>query len=448
MKKVLSLLLATLLFSFTFVPCFALEKEKGYDTLSKTHAEYMSSLNVSTFSLTNSNDEKAIEETCKVFLSICRASVRSNDYQPSSLIDSQSLDSDKNQYRLSEYKYLSDLLISTKCEILYDTISFNGFRCKIDGNNANASIVENYSYFVNDDFNELSHQTREYYFKLEKTNNTWLIYEVTTNDPGEDENFDYTTKFSVSDVLAEPTGIITTDPDEKSNDIIPFATRYRWEYHTDVAVEYAELYYDATSSSNCNPLFGFSTSNCQNFASQCVWAGLIGDLDSALSRTSYRGIPAVYSSSSNPSITNLWCRYQRSSAHMHGTEKKSSWDQCTGFKLMLSQSTSTKDGPLGTMVYGSFRTAEVGDIIYWNKNGPASSSNPLSHAMVVTKVTGTYGSRTKNDIFIAANTSPTSTAFMKLSSYDTKYSESNYALAKISCGYYARPQNSSDIPEV
>ena len=448
MKKALSLLLATLLFSSIFVTCFALEKEKGYDTLSKTHAEYMSSLNVSTFSLTNIDDEKAIEETCKAFLSICRASVRSNDYHPALLIDSQSLDSDKNKYRLSEYKYLSDLLISTKCEILYDTISFKGFKCKIDDNNATASIVEKYSYFVNDAFNELSHRTREYYFKLKKTNNTWFVCEVTTNDAKEDENFDYTTKFSVSDVLAEPSGIITTDSDEKNNVAIPFATRYRWEYNTDVVVQYANMYFDADNTGGYNTIFGYSSQNCQNFASQCVWAGLIGDLDSALSRTSYQGIPAVYSSSSNPSITNLWCRYQSSSAHMHGTEQKSSWDQCTGFKLMLSQSTSTKDGPFGTMVYGSFRTAEVGDIIYWNKNGPASSSNPLSHAMVVTKVTGTYGSRTKNDIFIAANSNPTDSVSMKLSDYDGFYAESRYALAKISCGYYARPQNSSDIPEV
>ncbi len=424
---------------------FAVE-ENGYDTLSKTYEEYISLLNVSTRSLTD--NEKIIEKTCEAFLSICRASVRSNDYQPSELIDNLSINSDKNKYRLSEYKYLSNLLIATEREIVYDTISFDKFKCEIDDNNATASVVENYSYFINDDFNELSHQTREYYFKLKKIDGSWLICEVATNDPREDENFDYNTKFSVSDVLAEPKGTITTDRDEKSNDSVTFATRYRWEYNTDVAVEYAKLYYNATNSSNCNPLFGFSSANCQNFASQCVWAGLIGDLDSALSRTSYKGIPAVYSSSSNPSITNLWCRYQSSSAHMHGTEQKSSWDQCTGFKLMLSQSTSAKDGPYGTMAYGSFRTAEVGDIIYWNNNGSATSSNPLSHAMVVTKVTGTYGSRTKNDIFIAANTSPTNTAFMKLSDYEGSYAESRYAIAKIYCSYYARPQNSSEIPEV
>ena len=63
----------------------------------------------------------------------------------------------------------------------------------------------------------------------------------------------------------------------------------------------------------------------------------------------------------------------------------------------------------------------------------------LSHAMYVTDVTGTVGSRGVSNLWIAAHNSNTSSAYMPLTDYTSKR-EAQFATSVIGWGYYASPQ--------
>ena len=70
----------------------------------------------------------------------------------------------------------------------------------------------------------------------------------------------------------------------------------------------------------------------------------------------------------------------------------------------------------------------------WSSTSP--SIGTLDHAMVVTDVTGSFGSRDTDDIFIAAHNNQTTSAYQSLDDYTGYKSEPHFATAHITGGYY------------
>ena len=111
------------------------------------------------------------------------------------------------------------------------------------------------------------------------------------------------------------------------------------------------------------------------------------------------------------------------------------WDNVNGFLKIIWLSDHTISGPQGYYWLGLAKAC-VGDVIIWDTAGTRSvDSGTYDHAMVVTRTTGTVGSRGVSNFCIAANSSSTTSAYMPLAQY-CSYSASCFAAAHITGGYY------------
>lgn len=170
----------------------------------------------------------------------------------------------------------------------------------------------------------------------------------------------------------------------------------------------------------------------QNFASQCVWAGLLSSCGA--SGSSATAIPALSTSTVGSNAPNVWCRNQYTTYYSHYTNNWA-WDNVNGFLRLIATSTSSRQGPHGNYLRG-LAYASPGDVIIIDFAGTRDyTTGSYDHAMVVTKATGTSGSRGVSDLCIAANTSATTSAYQPLAEY-CGYAASYFATAHILWGYY------------
>jgi len=182
-------------------------------------------------------------------------------------------------YRLSEYEYQSAINKALGWTILRDEISFSDFEAIVKDNTACATIVESYTYS-----------------KLEPK--------------------------------------VEIYPKQQESSIQ--STMHSWTYNIAHAVSYAERNYNVTSGSP----FGYSPGeNCQNFASQCVWAGLG-------SGTGITALPAVSRQRAGSNARNVWCRNQ-STTHYSSWWFNWAWDNVRSFFKLIDTSTISQEGPCG-----------------------------------------------------------------------------------------------------
>lgn len=410
----------------------------GFDTLDYTQEEYLSQ-NVG-LRARNVDSGEQIERLIVGFLASTKAYVRSPEQYNNGVefVSDNAMSLSSIEYRLSETEYKRALNDAMGWEITSDNISFDNFIVNINGKDASASIVEDYTYNITDGFDSESFRRREYSFDLKQGETGWEIVSVRTNDPWEvEDNFSYTpiaVESRVTEVLAEPQVIYSADLVEEEEGIVPTATSLKkWTYSSSDAVDYAVAHYkDSSSKDN---IFGFTKGNdCQNFASQCVWAGLGGSGSSTSAR------PAVSASVAGSDGPNLWHRNNATTCYESNTYWLNwTWDNVRGFANMMVKSTSGKEGPLGNTQYsGYFGYANVGNVLSVDWDGDPSRDT-LDHAMFVTEVSGTSGSRTTSQVKVAAHTSPTNSAYETVANY-TGMSASAFARVVINSGYYSTTQ--------
>lgn len=447
MKKSLSMMLSVFLVAGLCVPALAAgPTEEGFDTLSISMEDYYESTKPTTAVFRTASENDTIKSVCEAFIAAGRASVRSPEYSVAQFSDSSR---EQVEYRQSEFQYLAALNEATGVTILRDNLQFSNFETEIGGNAATASVVEKYTYYT-DDFDGYNFRMRKYDFSLVKQNDGgWVINGVITDDPWETTGFSYE-PYDVEEAAVSASRVATIDMDadvgrlgEKSS-VEATSGLYKWTYNTAAAVEYAEHFCNATATGGYNTLFPFITNsngkevNCQNFASQCVWAGLIGDCDTALAVTIRTTLPGVTASRVGDSAENVWS-YEDGYTSAYGGNP---WVSSTRFAKMIKNSTTTTEGPFGNTHYGDLKYADVGDVIHINWSGNAvTSTSTLEHAMFVTAATGAVGSRTASNLKIAANSSPTNTAYVSLLSYTGSYSDSSFSTSVIGDGYYRSPRN-------
>ena len=411
---------------------------KSFDTLSYTDEEYKM------FAKKSISDYDRIQSTIIGYLATEKAYVRnSEEYtRVSEFVDEKAVSSKTIAYRESESEYLRKLNDLMGWTIYKDNILYSNFNVSIKRNVANASIVEDYKYYIDDDFGDESFRRREYRFEMENNFDGWKIVSVKTNDPWEtEENFVYKeididgtiTQLKneiekANNAIVEP--ILVDNLDDK---IETSATPLKkWTYSANKAVTYAASHYNDTS----NSVFGFIPGrDCQNFVSQCVWAGLGGSGNSKSAR------PAVSTSVAGSSGQNVWQRNVATTYYSSNTYWLNwTWDNARGFANMIKVSKTTLEGPYGATHYsGDFMYTSKGNVLEVDWDG-APARDTLDHAMFVTQVSGTYGSRTTSQVKIAAHTSPTNTAYQTLSSYNP-ISSSAFARVIIVAEYYSTTQS-------
>ena len=359
------------------------------------------------------DDLEKIEAICKTFLCVARAAVRDSDYDYTWLINGDNLNDPTIQYFRTSYNLQREIYDVTNVEISTDHIEFSDFVANVAGNSATASVVEKYTYYADEGFDDdYNYRMREYFFTLTTDDEgNWRISRVTTNDPWETADFNY----APIDVDGTIQKMQTLNNDEESvilnvesQELTPHAlTPMSFnEYNPTKAIDYAVQWFD-----DCNSVFGFSESNCQNFASQCVWAGLYSG---SILPSQASAWPAVPTSLVGDDAPNVWCRNQHTTYYSNYWLNWA-WDNVGGFTKLIETSSRGRIGPVGTVRTG-LSYAKAGDEIVYAETGTPSSNN-LNHAMFVTEVTGTPGSQGINTIKIAANTSQTNSAYQSLAEY-------------------------------
>lgn len=410
----------------------------GFDTLSYSEEAYRA--------LAENTDISECDQIKNLiigYLASEKAYVRNpNEYtRVTGFVDTKALDSKTIAYRESESEYLKELNNLMGWTISKDNLSFSAFKVTINQNAAQSSIVEDYKYFIDDGFDDESFRRREYTFELSKDSGYWRIVNVKTNDPWETDNAFSYTEIDVPDVISRlkkellseknTFAEITPIDDLEGKGEIATTALNRWTYSSSDAITYATNHYSDTS----NSVFGFTSgNNCQNFASQCVWAGLGGSGSSTSSR------PAVSTSVAGNSGQNVWQRNVATTCYSSDTYWLNwTWDNTRGFANMMKESRTTLEGPYGNTQYsGYFGYTSEGNVLEVDWEG-APARDTLDHAMFVTQVSGTSGSRTTSQVKIAAHTSATNSAYQTLSSY-TSAPASSFARVVINSGYYATTQ--------
>lgn len=161
------------------------------DTMNLTQDDYLAV--VEKTKSQSSSEEHIIEVTCKIFLALGRAYVRDPEaYDCTSLINADSMDNKTIQYLLSRYKYLSALYETYEWEMLWDDLKFEDFNINISGDRANASVIESYIYFLDNDFQSESGLRRQLDFELLLGPDGWKITDVRRKNLETQEGFDYT----------------------------------------------------------------------------------------------------------------------------------------------------------------------------------------------------------------------------------------------------------------
>ena len=189
-------------------------------------------------------------------------------------------------------------------------------------------------------------------------------------------------------------------------------------YDRTTAVNYATTYYSSYNSS-----FGSFSGDCQNFASQCVWAGYGGT-----------NVPALASSATSPMVYYYNSSNARDWFHAKGVNSVSttlSWTSASNFMAYIANSSTSVRGPMGWIYDRTnvcLKYAMPGDIIqvYW-ENGIDYPSDLPDHAYIVVSVDNAYGYNNVSTIKVAAHT--TNCYNYSLSSLG--YSENEFALIRI-----------------
>lgn len=383
----------------------------------------------------NAGTAAEIQATCELFISSIYASRRDSDYNCTTFtvqsIRNEQVDS-TIAYIESQNQYQREIADICDFKINSDSIEFENFSGVLTGNTCTAEIGVHYCYEMEGAFEDTFYLNCVYYLTLEKINGNWGIVTAKTSMPNEQaDGFVYDSFDAHAAALAvvgDHDFSTMEKPTNTNNTATTTATYQTTSYSSTAAVNYAKQYYNKTNS-----LFGASSSNCQNFASQCVWAGLLSGCGA--SGTSTTAFPAVSTAWTGTNSTNVWCRNQYTTYYGDKYWLNWGWDNVNGFLKIIWLSDHTISGPQGYYWLGLAKAC-VGDVIIWDTAGTRSvDSGTYDHAMVVTRTTGTVGSRGVSNFCIAANSSSTTSAYMPLAQY-CSYSASCFATAHITGGYY------------
>lgn len=427
-KLIIAMLTIIALLGTTLISS-AQNNEDNYtkDTVSMSQIEYVAHLN--SIDKSESFDIEYLRTAAETFLSLRRAYIRKRvEYDLDTMISPTFRSLENILYRTKSDQYYSKMLEYTNRQIKWDDINFRDYKIMIDDEKASVEIVEDYIYHIDDKFKKTSYETTKYNIDFEKIDGKWVISSIITNDPWESApDFQYYDFDVDAEILAKISELESENISSDVADVNLYSTRVipptYYSYSRSAAVDYAEDWYNGVNS-----VFGQASDDCQNFASQVVWKGLGG--------YSTTGAPVVYDSTYGSSNIRLWQHNNYYTGHTTEiTGYGWHWDNVDGFFWQINTSTNLVEGPYGSVNF-NLNYATEGDVIAYDADSTNPTIGTLDHAMVVTDVTGTYGSRDTGDIFIAAHNNPTSSAYQSLDDYTGYKSEPHFATAHITGGYY------------
>ena len=239
-----------------------------------------------------------------------------------------------------------------------------------------------------------------YTLSLQQFNTGWLITDISTNcsEDVASKKCGYITDVETNNIQSEINSNTMTGEEmlEYEQSFIESLALNRASYvnlSRSNARAYAETYW---SNYNTNfPSWKSENTDCQNFVSQCLWYGFGGyNYETNIENKDFPMISNWYMTKRNGQTTN--------------------WTSNTSFRENVIKSNGSTTGIYG-IVYetarkgdlsnentyeNSLATVDVGDVIQFQWNNSTDR-----HAVIVTQVTGTSGSRTAENIWVSGHTS-------------------------------------------
>lgn len=287
-----------------------------------------------------------------------------------------------------------------KIKILWDKTNTDFLDLEVKENSANVTAYVSYEYQMEDSPKPTFVGTM-YTIDINKIKNKWLITKIISNDAFDQAYSESsinleTMLYSNNKDVKEAEDLIKEKQDlVKKNVQAAVLSGYTdIPYDRNLAVEYATNYASYITR-NLNFWYYNDTtkneSDCQCYASQCVWAGFGGVATDSYS-INQKLFPMCNQEKSGP---RSW--YQ--TATRYDTPINYSWTSCTNFANYLAAG-GYDVGPYGYEFQG-VAYSHLGDIIHikWASNG-------RRHAVVVVgfKSGSVYGSRTRDQIYVSAHT--------------------------------------------
>lgn len=297
-------------------------------------------------------------------------------------------------------KYDLDIEIKkqTNFKILWDKNDIDFIDVKVDVQNATVVAYVTHNYQIAD-INDPSFEGTFYTIQLNKSNNKWLITEIKSNDAFDqaysESGMSVDEMLNTNNIQIEETAESVKAKKESMEKRIAALRAFDFidtPYDRSKAQSYAKTYASyATRNANFIYYNSENQTDCQSFASQCVWSGFGGvPTDSA-------SIEAKLFPMCNLGSSNARSWYQTKNGN---TPLNWSWTSCTSFKNYLDDGGNVL-GPYGFELSG-IAHVNIRDVIHvvWDENG-------LRHAMVVTGFTpgSILGSRTRSEIYVSAHSS-------------------------------------------
>ena len=314
-----------------------------------------------------------------------------------SLADKISIDSNFAEYMKEKAQFIQYTRKAENLHISNYSVTYGAPDVEISGNIAKAKIFETVS-MQYDGLDEMSAVSTEYVLDLVKTENDWIIVNITSDDMFDkaypQEEFDYESAVEEYNAAMEVPGQIEVERDATEQvkqlaasgaNLSPYdrtsAANYSLTYTTSTGVNTRSYYNDN--------FFNFASlgGDCMNFASQCMYAGFGGSDDKA-AIDSY-AYPMEQAGSS-------W--YTNSSGN-----KSPSWAGTLSFLNYANAANGivpSQDNILFNVYFTN--ASDLKDIYNWQNRllGSVLLVNNDGHAMVISKVTGSSTSQ----IFVSAHT--------------------------------------------
>lgn len=288
-------------------------------------------------------------------------------------------------------------------DILNETFDVDVNDIAVDNDMAEVTAYEYYEYELTYADGEKSSRGTTYAIECEKVNGEWKINNISTDNELEQLVADIDSVPALFEENAEENNTPVSDPDieraheqaERLKEEAEQETRatdaYTFHSYSGVqaltyALDYSNSTDDLYDTSAYNDLFKpYNPNDCQNFVSQCVWAGLYGEnTEEAIDG---KELPMITASGREWWATS-------SAKCSNGT-----WTSISAF------STYVKDGGEGTIGLvgavgdaGKIANGYAGDMIHIKNSGG------WYHTYIIVQATGTSGSRTNKDYYICAHT--------------------------------------------
>lgn len=303
------------------------------------------------------------------------------------------------------FKFEKAIRWNSSHERVYEEFDVTISDVTVNGETASVTAYEYLEYVLADYKDTVSSRGITYYIDFVKDGREWKISSITTDNELEYLVSGYSDVETLIDLACtdEWTPVASAEIEaahqEVTEELAPMSTAVEYPrrtYSPLTAINYAKRYtssdHSNSTTTNYNPEFPyFNPNDCQNFVSQCIWAGLGGT-------GAFLEEPMI----SETSNRDWYCYYETATGEPYKVST-ATWTSIGYFTNYVAAGNSTKPGLYGAVgETGAIANCYAGDALQICRS---ASAEDYYHTYLIVKATYTNGVRTNDDLWVCAHTS-------------------------------------------